>query len=421
MRRHALPALWSLLLVLLAGPQALAQNVKVVVAEASYVMGDSDTLAGAEENALLRAKRKAVEEAGVYIEALSQDVETYAGGKSSHLNLLGVRTLSAAVTETEILDKRRSLEGDRIAFHIKIRATILLDKLEEAVKRLKSDEQLAEHHRQLQSENTTLKSELGRLRKQLRESPKSRDDRAQAVRNRRTATDLVRMTVQTRTLPEKIELASKAIAADDLYVDAYIVRGQTYLRIASLAFANKKKRTELNGYVEQALSDFERGLALNPSSEWALLGRGDALTWQRRMEDAAQDYERILELDPLFDIARQRLIILYTTSARQQTSARQWRPALATLDKVLGAETPQSWVAHQKEAYLLRSQVHLELGEVERAIEDLNTVIRVDPTTTQAFLQRAKLYRRLMQGRMARDDFERACSLGSAEACAALQ
>ncbi|MGH7387416.1 MAG: hypothetical protein ACREIZ_03005, partial [Candidatus Methylomirabilales bacterium] len=75
------PLLGSLSLLSLAGllssasadTGALDNPVKVVVAEASYVMGDSDTLAGAEEAALLRAKRKAVEEAGVYIEASSQD------------------------------------------------------------------------------------------------------------------------------------------------------------------------------------------------------------------------------------------------------------------------------------------------------------------------------------------------------------
>ena len=100
---------------------------------------------------------------------------------------------------------------------------------------------------------------------------------------------------------------------------------------------------------------------------------------------------------------------------------KQWRPALATLDKLLGAETAQSWVAHQKEAYLLRGQIYTELGELARAVDDLSTVVQVDPTNVQAFLLRAKLYQRLMQGRLAKDDFERACALGSEEACAALQ
>ncbi|MDE3017616.1 MAG: hypothetical protein KGI53_01225, partial [Nitrospirota bacterium] len=97
-----------------------AQSTKVIVTEASYVMGDADTLAGAEEAVLMRAKRKAVEEAGVYVEAASTDVETHADGTTSHLNQLSVRTITAAVTETEFLEKRQTLENDRLTFYVKI-------------------------------------------------------------------------------------------------------------------------------------------------------------------------------------------------------------------------------------------------------------------------------------------------------------
>lgn len=85
-----------------SGP-AWGESVKEVVAEASYVMGDADTLASAEHHALLRAKRKAVEAAGVYVEASSQNIETYSGGKTRHLTTLSVRTLAAVVTQTDIL------------------------------------------------------------------------------------------------------------------------------------------------------------------------------------------------------------------------------------------------------------------------------------------------------------------------------
>src|SRR5207247_8746979 len=117
-----------------------------VVAGARYVMGYGDTLAGAEEHALLRATRKAVEETGVYIEALSQDIETHAAGKPSRLNSLGVRTRTAAVTEVETLEKRRSLDDERLVFYVKIRATVHLDPLAQAIARLQSDERLAQHH-----------------------------------------------------------------------------------------------------------------------------------------------------------------------------------------------------------------------------------------------------------------------------------
>jgi len=398
-----------------------AEHAKVVVAEATYVMGDSDTIGGAEETTLLRAKRQAIEESGVYLEATSKDVETHAGGHTAHLNSLGIRTLAAAVTETEILEKRRSFEGERLVFYVKIKAKVHLDWLTEAIKRMKADEQLAAHHRQLQAENTHLKAELERLRRQVPGTAGRRDEPVHAGRDRRAAERLVRSAIQTRSLPAKIKDATRAIGEDDTYVDAYIVRGQTLLRIAAPAPGRGHRSEETNGYVEQAIADFDRALTLDPTSTWALLGRGDAYTWQVRMEEAAKDYGQILRLDPLFDVARQRLIALYTGMAKKQAAARQWQSALASLSHILMPETTLSWLAYQKDAYLLRSRIYAELGDLERAVADLSTVLRVDPGNSQALLRRAELYRRLMQGRLAREDFERACGLAVEEACTSAQ
>jgi tetratricopeptide (TPR) repeat protein len=415
-------AVFAAALFFLAGPSpASGQTLKVMVSEATYVMGDADTLAGAEEAALLRAKRKAVEQAGVYVESFSQDVETQVDGTSSHLNELSVRTIAAAVTETEILEKKRTFENDRVVFYVRIRATVHVDMLAEAVKRMKSDEQLAAHHRQLQTENSQLKSELQHLKKQLQTTNASPREVQAGLRNRRAAVNLGRAAMQSHNLREKIDLATQAMAADDRYVDAYIIRGQTYLRIASLDFAKKASKADLNGYVEQAIEDFGRALELEPTSAWALLGRGDAYTWQRKMEEAARDYRQVLKLDPYFDVARQRLIALQTTTAKKQYAAKRWQQALATLDQILQPDLPPSWLAQQKDALVLRSQIYARMGELDRAVEDLGKVLKVNPANPAVLLERAQLYRQLMQGRLAKDDFEQACALGSAEACRSLQ
>jgi hypothetical protein len=162
----------SLLAIFAIDPFGLAAtpHVRTVVADASYLMADTDTLAGAEENVLMRAKRKAVEEVGVYIEASSQDFEKEVDGKTVRSNSLSVRTIAAAITGTEILEKRRVLEGDRPSFYIKIKVTVSLDTLEEAIKRQQAYEELAEHDRRLSTENSRLKTELDELRNQTRAS-----------------------------------------------------------------------------------------------------------------------------------------------------------------------------------------------------------------------------------------------------------
>jgi hypothetical protein len=162
---------------------AATPHVRVVVADATYLMADTDTLSGAEENVLTRAKRKAVEEVGVYIEASSQDVEHEVNGQTSRSNSLSVRTIAAAITRTEILEKRRLLEGDRLSFYVKVKVTVSLDTLEEAIKRQQAYEELAEHHRRLSTEYTQLKAEFDELRNQTRASRRSSASSATTLQN----------------------------------------------------------------------------------------------------------------------------------------------------------------------------------------------------------------------------------------------
>jgi len=61
------------------------------------------------------------------------------------------------------------------------------------------------------------------------------------------------------------------------------------------------------------------------------------LTWLKQLDEAAAAYERVLELDPFADIARQRLIGKYTTQARRQANTKSWHQALGTLKKLLNA------------------------------------------------------------------------------------
>jgi hypothetical protein len=116
---------------LFTGHPALAVT-KTVIAEAQYVMADGDTLATAEEKVLQRAQRRAVEEAGVYLESTFYDVEQESYGRTTRNTSLEIRTIAAAITETEILDSRRSFENERPVFFIRIRASVDLHNLAEA-------------------------------------------------------------------------------------------------------------------------------------------------------------------------------------------------------------------------------------------------------------------------------------------------
>jgi tetratricopeptide (TPR) repeat protein len=396
---------------------SLATSARIVVAEAHYAMSDGDTLAAAEEKVLQRAQRRAVEEAGMYLESTFQDTARESGGRTFQTSSLEIRTIAAAITQTEILESRRSFENERPVFFIRIRANVDLDGLAEAIKRIQSDEQLARHFRQLQQENHQLRAQLRVLQAEptgvrtLIIEPggyRETDHRARA---------LLDQAIQTHNLSEKVTLTSEALDLDTRFVEALVVRGQTYLRMVSIAFAQRIPASDYRPLLPKAKTDFDRALAIDAKNTWALLGQGDVQSWLKQTEDAAASYEQALALDPFFDVARERLISLHTTQARQQVQARQWRRALDTLNRLLSGEVAESWVPYQKEAYLLRSETYARLNQPEQAIEDLSIVIRVDPTNTNALVTRAKLYRNHFQGRLAKDDLERACVLGSIAAC----
>ncbi len=395
-----------------------AASTKIVVAEGQYVMADGDTLGAAEEKVLQRAQRRAVEEAGIYLESTFHDVEKESGGRTSQTSSLEIRTIAAAITQTEILESGRTFDNDRPVFFIRIRATVNLDSLADAIKRLKSDEQLARHFRQLQQENYELRAQLQELQAQPSEGVRTLviepSGRGEVYYRARTLLDKA---FRTHDLNEKIALTSEAIELDGRQVEPLIVRGQTFLQLVSLAFSRQAKKADYEPYIHKAKADFDHALAIDNKNAWAWLGQGDVYSWLKHTEDAAAAYEQVLDLDPFFDVARERLIGLYTTQARRQVEAKQWQQALSTLKKLLSTQTSESWIPYQKEAYLLRSEVNMKLNQPEQAINDLSTVIRVDPTNANALLTRAKLYRDRLQGRLAKDDLERACVLGSVVAC----
>jgi tetratricopeptide (TPR) repeat protein len=394
-----------------------SSSTKTVFADAQYVMADGDTLASAEEKVLQRAQRNAVEEAGIYLESTFRDVEKDSDGRSTQTSSLEIRTIAAAITQTEILESRRSFELDRPVFFIHIRATVDMNSMAEAIRRLQSDQQLTQHFRRLQQENHQLRSQLQELQRQPIGVRILTIDPIGKSASHQRARAMLDTALHTSNLRNKIQLSTDAVTLDDRYVDPLIVRGQTYLRLVSLAFSQRTHALDYADYLDKAKMDFDRAIALDAKNVWAWVGKGDVLTWLKQLDEAAAAYEQALELDPFADIARQPLIGVYTTQARRQADAKSWHQALATLKKLLNAETPESWIPYQKEAYTLRSEIYLKLNQPEQAIEDLSTVIRVDPTNAGALVTRAKLYQEHLQGRLAKDDLERACVLGSVLAC----
>lgn len=388
-----------------------------VMTEGRYVMGDSDTLAIAEEQVLRLAQRRAVEEAGLYIESIFHDTEEASTGKSFQSSTLEVRTIAAAITKTDILESRRFFDNDRPSFYIRIRAVVDLDNLRAAVQRWQSEQRFSEHFRRLQGENVKLKAQLHELMSASTGVRTVTIKPLDHMRGREQARILIEKAILSQHLSQKLDLISQAAALDPGSVEPLIVRGQTYLRLASAAYSTTSRPSEYSEYIDNARMDFDRAVLIDPKSTWALLGQGDVNTWLHRPVEAAHAFEQALELNPFFDLVRYRLINLYTAEARKLVSLKQWSSALTVLQKCLPPKTPDTWILYQKEAYMLRSHIYRKLNQPTQAIDDLSAILRADPTDKQALLARAGLYQEELHRRSAKDDLERACMLGETVAC----
>jgi tetratricopeptide (TPR) repeat protein len=410
-----------LVLLAIASPlvplHLVAAAETTIIAEGRYVMADGDTLAVAEERVLLRAQRRAIEEAGLYLEAAFLDSEKSIGGTSIQNSTLEIRTIAAAITKTVILESRRSFEQDRPSFYVRIRALVDVDNLKHAVLRWKSEQQLAAHFWQLQKENAQLKAQLQDLQARPPGTRMIAIEPTSRARSAERAKTLVERALATEDLRHKLDLTSQAAELDPSSPDALVARGQTYLRLVSIAAGDKLPPKNYSLYLDNARMDFDRALILDPKNAWGLLGQGDVNTWLQRPDVAATAYRQVLVLNPFFDVARERLINLHTAQARRLAHEKQWSRALALLDGLLTQPMPHSWIPSAKEAYLLRSELYQRLNQPIPAMKDLNTVLQVDPSHAQALLARAKLYRKGLQGIQAQEDFEHACILGATEAC----
>lgn len=406
----------SLLTLFLVASSGYATETTVVT-DGRYVMADGDTLAVAEDKVLQRAQRKAVEEAGVYLESTFHDYESDRNGESTRVSSLEIRTIAAAITKTEVLESRRTFEHDRPVFTIRIRAVVNLEQLQEAIRLRRSEERLETHFRQLQKENAELKTQLREtqlsttgVRSLVIEPPGHQEAQRQARQ-------LVDNAIHSPNLRHKIDLTSQAASLDPQFLDPLIVRGQTYLKMASLAYFNQSLPSAYSEYIDYARMDFDRALILDARNPWALLGQGDVSTWLKQPEMAASAYAQALEVNPFFDIARQRLIRVTTAQARKLVLAKQWESAMTTINRLLDSSVPESWIPSQKEAYLLRGELHKKLNQPTQAIDDLSVVLTIDPTHVQALLLRGRLYQEQLQGHLAKNDFEQACILGARTAC----
>jgi hypothetical protein len=155
--------LFVLILVALLIPPLAQAEIKVITAEAAYTMGDGETPSFAEAMVLQKAKQRALEEAGTY-------VESYTHVRNLDLTVDEIKTIAGGVMKTEIVEQNREqLKGNGLRFYVKIRALVTTDKMEDLARRIRGGN-LALENKRLQDAIADLTKGLDLLKRQVPET-----------------------------------------------------------------------------------------------------------------------------------------------------------------------------------------------------------------------------------------------------------
>jgi tetratricopeptide (TPR) repeat protein len=158
-QRADLFGILSLMLVFCWTAAAFAE-IKVIEADSFYIMGDNDSRVDARRIAVQEAKRKALEQAGAYVESLTA-VTNYQLTKDE------VKMYTAGVLTTEIVSEEMRGSSEHPEIAVKIKSTIDTDILTAQIDRYQKNEILEDQLKVSYKENDELKKERDLLVKQL--------------------------------------------------------------------------------------------------------------------------------------------------------------------------------------------------------------------------------------------------------------
>jgi tetratricopeptide (TPR) repeat protein len=346
-------------------------EIKDIISEGDYNMGDGETPSVAESRALLNAKRIALEQAGTYI-------ESYSKVKNFQLVEDEVKVLTAGMIEVTILDKKRTIVGDGFRFWVKIKAKVKLDKMEDMAKIVK-EKSIIEDYKKIQLEYEKNQREMEKLKKELamaqEETAKKKvETRIAAEEKLFQANEWFEKGLHHtigREDDKAIEEYTQAIALNPDYAEAYTYRGAAYY--------NRGTFSSDSGQYELAVKDFRKVVAMKPGTYSAYLAQGAIYVHQNEYEKGIEEINKAIALSPHEGMAYVLRGFIY-----MQAKSKDPEKAIADASKVIDIGGLWSAMAYSNRGVTLL----FEKKQYDRAIDDLSRAIDLTPRNAPAYTAR---------------------------------
>lgn len=226
-----------------------------IYASYKYTMGDNDTKNEAKLICFIKAKRRALEKAGVYIESITEI-------NNLKLTKDEIKTYASAILKTEVVKEEVKFEGESVTIHTTVKVDVDDNSLFNKLEQIKTDSTLASKVKKQQNQIQQLEDKIETLQKQ-----KENLD----IQNTAKVKKEQYKTIQELDEVEKIQLEIKKIT--ELEVDNVDI-GMTYSEVIQVAGEPISKGYEGALNYGKAWVLFERGIvacivhANNYKSSW---------------------------------------------------------------------------------------------------------------------------------------------------------
>lgn len=154
----------------------------------------------------------------------------------------------------------------------------------------------------------------------------------------------------------------------------------------------------LMGRYEEALADFNRTIEMNPSSFYGLTGRALTYTSMGSYEEALADLNRAIELGASGSS-------LFTNRGITYQAMKRYEEALADFTRAIELDPQDDW------AFTMRGITYKAMERYEEALADFTRAIELDPQDAWGFSNRGLTYRAMERYEESLTDFTRAIEL----------
>ena len=337
--------------------------------EVRQIVGSSQSQDDARQAAIAKAKRDALEEAGTWVQSVSEV-------KNMKLVRDDVMAISMGVTRTRIVDEAPFLEGRAVGILVVAEVSVDTTGLAERVQGFLADQDRLEEKKAESAREAELLAKLAELEKRMAALQAG----AQA-----------RRTEQEQALRRDFQENSRKLAAQEAFR-----KGETFSAEPGTGVRYKDPRA--------AIAAFTEAIKYDPGFPDAYAQRGRAYTDMKEYEQALEDINHALKLDPALARA-------YRARAKTYVELEKYKLAVADATDAIRLQPDVA------SPYLTRGTAWRKLGEYRKALVDYDEGIRLSPKHARAYSGRATVRRKLGDKSGAREDDRRACELGFENSC----